>query len=151
MVTPGRVAKKPDGVFPVAFAAAAEPTVHGVPQMGSLRIALDHQRDTSVCPSDQHALVRLVGQLDLESAPQLSAELEELVEERVRHVVVDLSALEYMDSVGLSLVLAEHERVESLGGELIIFSPCSQVRSLFEEMGLHDRFNVRPPKAAVLA
>jgi anti-sigma B factor antagonist len=122
----------------------------GAPPMGSLRVARNDAKDANICPSDQHALVRLFGELDLESAPQLSAELEELARTKVRHVAFDLSALEFLDSIGLALFLAEHQRVESLGGELIILLPCRQVRALFEATGVNEFFNVRPPIAAAL-
>jgi anti-anti-sigma factor len=118
--------------------------------VGSLRVARNDSKDTTICPSDQHALVRLFGKLDLDSAPQLSEELEQLARDKVRHVALDLSALEFMDSIGLSLFLGEHQRVESMGGELIIFSPSPQVRRLFEATGLNELFNVRPPQAAAL-
>jgi anti-anti-sigma factor len=116
--------------------------------VASLRVARNDARDVTICSSDQHALVRLFGGLDLDSAPLLTVELEQLAQEKVRHVALDLSALEFMDSIGLSLLLGEHRRVESMGGELIIFAPTPQVRSLFEAAGLSELFNVRPTQAA---
>jgi anti-anti-sigma factor len=117
--------------------------------MGSLRIARNDQR-SDTRPTDQHALVRLNGELDLATAPRLSEQLAELAQESVRHVALDLTELEFMDSSGLSLFLAEHRRVESLGGELIILSPCPQIRRLFEVAGLEDYFNVRPVREMTL-
>jgi anti-sigma B factor antagonist len=118
--------------------------------VGSLRVVRNDGKDTTICSADQHALVRLFGSLDLDSAPQFSVELEQLAREKVRHVALDLADLEFMDSIGLSLFLGEHQRVESMGGELIIFSPSPLVRSLFEAAGLNERFNVRPPQAVAL-
>jgi anti-anti-sigma factor len=112
--------------------------------MGSLQVDRKDPLDTQICALDQHAVVRLSGDLDLATAPKLAAQLAELAQNEVRHVAVDLSALEFMDSSGLSLFLAEHERVEMLGGELILFSPRPQVRRLFEVTGLNDLFTVRP-------
>jgi anti-sigma B factor antagonist len=112
--------------------------------MGSLRVDQKDPLDAQICASDRHALVTLSGDLDLATAPTLAAQLAELAEKEVRHVAMDLSALEFMDSSGLSLVMAEHQRVELLGGELIIFSPRPQVRRLFEATGLDGLFTVRP-------
>jgi anti-anti-sigma factor len=98
---------------------------------------------------DEHALVVLTGELDMASAPQLSARLAELAEEKVKHVVIDLSGLGFIDSSGLSLLLSEHKRVDALGGELIILSPGRQARRVFELTGLDLVFNIRPTSTPV--
>jgi anti-sigma B factor antagonist len=112
--------------------------------MGSLRVDQKDPLDAQICASDRHALVTLSGDLDLATAHTLAAQLAELAAKEVRHVAMDLSALEFVDSSGLSLFVAEHQRVELLGGELIIFSPRPQVRRLFEATGLDSLFTVRP-------
>lgn len=48
---------------------------------------------------------RLVGELDLASAPIVDAELRRLVNEGTRELVLDLSGLTFMDSSGLHLVV----------------------------------------------
>jgi anti-sigma B factor antagonist len=118
--------------------------------MGSFLVARNHIPDIGSSPADQHALLSLCGELDIATAPQLSAQLAELADRKVRHVAMDLTGLRFMDSSGLALFLAEHQRVESLGGELIILSPPRQVRRLFDVCGLSDYFNVRPVTEAVL-
>jgi anti-anti-sigma factor len=44
------------------------------------------------------------------------------------------------------VIVAEHKRVESMGGELIIFSPRPRVRKVLEVTGLGNYLNIRPGK-----
>ena len=54
------------------------------------------------------------------------------------HVALDLTALEFIDSTGISVLIAEHKRTASAGGELIILTPHRHVRRVFEVSGLMD-------------
>ena len=86
----------------------------------------------------------LAGELDTSNVAQLYAELADLTREGVRHVAIDLAELEFLDSTGLSALIAAHKRTEALGGELILLSPSRDIRRLFEVTGLGTYFNVQP-------
>ena len=55
---------------------------------------------------DTHVLVRVVGDLDLDSAPALTAELKARL--GPRPIVVDLSGIDFMDSSGLGVLVGAH-------------------------------------------
>ncbi len=93
----------------------------------------------------------LAGELDASTAGALYMQLAELAKLGVRHVALNLAELTFMDSTGLSVMIAEHNRVESMGGELIIFSPCDCVRRVFEVTGLCGFLNVRPQNRGTVA
>ena len=82
--------------------------------------------DTEAC------LVRLEGELDLESAPALSRELDRLLAGDHRRVVIDLDGLEFADSSGLQCLLAAAALSRSDGDALRIIEPEGQVSRLFE-------------------
>ena len=110
-------------------------------------VALEIRRNTLLTPeirrSDAHAVVLLSGELDASTAGQLYEQLAELTREGVVHVALDISGLEFMDSTGLSVVIAEHKRTSASGGELVILSPQSQVQRLFEITGLTEVLHIR--------
>jgi anti-sigma B factor antagonist len=56
-------------------------------------------------PEFETAYVRLGGELDIASAPTLDAELERLIEGPVATVIVDLSALDFIDASGLHCLM----------------------------------------------
>ena len=94
--------------------------------------------------SADHAVVTLAGDLDASTAGLLYEQFAALTREGVVHVALDLEGLIFMDSTGLSVIIAEHKRASSLGGELIIYSPQEPVRKLFEMTGLMQLLDVKP-------
>jgi anti-sigma B factor antagonist len=111
-------------------------------------MALDVRRsaplNAEIRGSKSHAVVILTGELDVSSAGQLYEELATLNREGAIHVALDLAGLEFIDSTGISVLIAEHKRTASAGGELIILSPHRHVRRVFEVSGLMDVFDVLP-------
>lgn len=91
-----------------------------------------------------HALVTLVGELDASTAGLVYEQFAALTREGVVHVALDLDGLVFIDSTGLSVIIAEHKRTTSLGGELTIYSPQEPIRKLFEITGLLEHLDVLP-------
>lgn len=111
-------------------------------------MALEVRRNTPVDSesrgSKTHAVVVLTGELDVTTAGQLYEELAQLTREGMIHVTLDLRALEFIDSTGISALIAEHKRTAAAGGELILLTPHRNVRRVFEVSGLMDIFDVVP-------
>ena len=82
------------------------------------------------------------GELDLASSAALEDELVRVAQSGVTQLVIDLRELEFMDSTGLSVVVAEHKRTTASGGELVLLSPQSQVLRMFEMTGLTDVLHI---------
>ena len=114
-------------------------------------MALDIRRSaplfTEIRGSKSHALVLLSGELDASTAGGLYEELAQISRDGIVHVALDLKDLEFIDSTGISVLIAEHKRTASAGGELIILTPHHHVRRVFEVAGLMDVLNVLPPDA----
>jgi anti-anti-sigma factor len=110
-------------------------------------VVLEVRRNALLNPeirrADNHALVLLRGELDASTSGQLYEQLAELTREGVVHVALDFSELEFMDSTGLSVVIAEHKRTAASGGELTILWPQSRVLRLFEITGLMGILHIR--------
>ena len=102
------------------------------------------------------AVVRVVGELDLATAPQLRELLVALVAGGSRHVTLDLADLAFIDSTGLKVFVAGLERLRDCGGDLALRSPSPAALRVFEITGLTTMFALssengqRPnPKEAV--
>jgi anti-anti-sigma factor len=93
---------------------------------------------------DGRTVVALTGQLDATTAPKLSVQFATLARGDQVDVELDLSHLENMDASGLSVVVAEHKRVQSDGGVLTILSPNRHVIRLFQLNGLMSYLVVKP-------
>jgi anti-sigma B factor antagonist len=82
--------------------------------------------------------VRVAGDLDLYTAPGVATAFEELPD-GVRHVLADLSALAFVDSAGISTLLAAERRLRAAGGSLAILVDDLRVLRVLEVTGL-DRY-----------
>jgi anti-anti-sigma factor len=143
----GRVKEVPEEVVERSTALAWTQK-HGLGGTMALDIRRSAPLTTEIRGSKSHALVLLTGELDVSSAGGLYEEFARLSREGVVHVALDLSDLEFIDSTGISVLIAEHKRTASAGGELIILTPHRNVRRVFEVAGLMDVLAVSPPDAS---
>ena len=84
------------------------------------------------------AVLAVSGELNLDTAPPLREQLIELVERGSRHVVVDLEAVEFVDSTGLAVLLGVLSRLRSLNGTLVVVCTRPKLLRIFEVTGLNE-------------
>jgi anti-sigma B factor antagonist len=65
-------------------------------------------------------VVVALGEIDLAGAPRLGDALSDLIERGSRTVVLDLSAVEFLDSRGIRVIVQAHKQLERLGGTLVV-------------------------------
>jgi anti-sigma B factor antagonist len=83
-------------------------------------------------PSLGHAVVALQGELDLFTAPRFQEVLLESIEHGARRVVVDLSAVTFVDSTALGVLIGAGKRLRAAEGSLDIVCPSGSIRRLLE-------------------
>ncbi len=81
--------------------------------------------DTSHAPV---VVIRLSGEVDVFSAPRLREKIIELVNQGRRLLVVDLDAVDFLDSTGLGVLVGGLKRLRSHDGEMSVV--CNQPRVL---------------------
>jgi anti-sigma B factor antagonist len=84
------------------------------------------------------ATVRIAGDLDLYTAPEVEAAFTALPDE-TRHVLADLTELAFVDSAGIAALLAAERRLRGGGGSLVLLVDDPRVLRVLEVTGL-DRF-----------
>ena len=80
--------------------------------------------------------VTIAGRLDTTTAPQLEAELKQSIN-GVEKLVLDFTALEYLSSAGLRVLLAA-QKVMNKQGEMIIKNVNETINEIFEVTGFID-------------
>jgi anti-anti-sigma factor len=83
-------------------------------------------------------IVALHGEIDMSVAPQLRVDLESLVADGHLHLVLDLTALDFIDSSGLSAFIAANRAVSAAGGDLRLRSPQEKTMKVLETTRLTD-------------
>jgi len=89
-------------------------------------------------------VVTVRGNLDLDSAPSLAVCLSEALDRPEPRVVVDLSGVDFCDSIGLSTFVTGHNRARAAGGWLRLAGPGEFLEQLLDTVGLARRLGVYP-------
>ncbi len=85
---------------------------------------------------DGVATVFVRGEVDVYTAPVLRERLYAVVSSGVPNVVLDLSAMTFIDSTGLGVVVGTLKRLREAGGDLVLRSPSRSTRKVLEITGL---------------
>lgn len=82
-------------------------------------------------------IVRLSGELDHHEAENLRNEWKDMMYENpVKHVILNLEHVTFMDSSGLGVILGRYKEVLQLGGEMVVCSVSPHVKRLFDMSGI---------------
>lgn len=82
-------------------------------------------------------IVRLTGELDHHTAETLRKEWKDMLYTHpVKHVILNLAEISFMDSSGLGVILGRYKEVLQLGGEMVVCSVTPAINRLFEMAGL---------------
>src|ERR1700744_3675700 len=76
-------------------------------------------------------VLSLIGEIDIQSAPELVARLSELEAQEDRDVVIDLSAVDFLDSSALGALISAHRSLAEAGRSLRIACPRPQISKIF--------------------
>jgi anti-sigma B factor antagonist len=82
------------------------------------------------------------GEIDALTAPRLGRRLLDLAEEGKRLLVVDLSAVTFMDSTGISVILNALRHRKTRSGNLVLVCPTERILRPFQITGLVGRLGI---------
>ncbi len=87
-------------------------------------------------------VVTVIGDVDLATAPRLRDRLEGAVGARPDRVIVDLSRMDFIDSVGLAVLIDVARTADARSTALVLRSPQRATRKILEISGLTGLFRV---------
>ena len=90
--------------------------------------------------TDGVPVVAVRGEVDFGSAPRLRELLVSTAMEGNHQVVVDLRAVDFLDSTGLGVLVGALKRVRANSGELALVCTSPRIRKVFEVTGLTKDF-----------
>ena len=98
---------------------------------------------------------KVVGELDLNTAPELEEPLESALGNGNAAVLIDLSGCEFIDSTGIALIVRAWQRVDRDAGEgsgrLVICCSNDQVQRLLKITGVESSISVHPNRDSALS
>jgi anti-sigma B factor antagonist len=95
--------------------------------------------------SGEKLVVTVAGELDVSTAPVLQRELDRVADQSPHLIRLDLSALRFMDSTGLQLVLSTASRASEEGRQLELVRGSESVQRVFQVAGLEERLTFIDP------
>lgn len=97
-------------------------------------------------------VVRLSGELDHHEAELLRSEWKDMIyKNSIKHVILNLQSVTFMDSSGLGVVLGRYKEVLQLGGEMVVCSVTPPIERLFEMSGLFKIVRLEKDEAFALS
>jgi anti-sigma B factor antagonist len=105
--------------------------------------------DVSVERVAETAIVHVSGELDIATAPMLRDVLEGL-DGACDRVILDLSALTFMDSTGIRLAVTEHQRAAADGFHFVIAGAEGNVMRILRLTGVDVVLPLAPDVASAL-
>jgi anti-sigma B factor antagonist len=80
-------------------------------------------------------VIAVAGEIDMATAPELANVLNDFAQDSV---LVDLSAVTFIDSSGLAALSVAHQRTRDAGGQIAIGGVQPNVQKVFDITGLTD-------------
>ncbi|RNL79147.1 STAS domain-containing protein [Nocardioides marmorisolisilvae] len=88
------------------------------------------------------AVIRVGGDVDIDTAPALRSAVVDLLEDGRRDIVVDVSAVDFIDSTGLGVLVGALKDTQSRQGTLELICTQRKMLGLLRLTGLDEAFTV---------
>ena len=98
--------------------------------------------EVSATQKDSRAVIRPEADVVAASVADLRSRMRGLIGAGVRDLVVDLSAVQMVDSAGLGLLISAHNSLRKAGGHISVVHASPDVYELFRTMRIHQHFSV---------
>jgi anti-sigma B factor antagonist len=92
--------------------------------------------------ADSGTVLAPQGEIDLSRAPAFRVHLSQAQKKRPKKLVIDLTAVPYMDSSGVATLVEAMQAARKNGSQLILCGLQSKVRSIFEISRLDMVFTI---------
>ncbi len=87
-------------------------------------------------------VIRVDGELDMYTAPQLKSALQEAIDQGQKQLVIDLTRVGFLDSTSLGVLVGGLRRVRSEEGEMSLVVDHPQLDKMFRITGFDGVFRI---------
>jgi len=97
------------------------------------------------------AVLRIGGEIDLYTAPQLRERVIKLLADGTRHIIADLRDVDFLDSTGLGALIGSLKRLREQDGSLTLVTAADKILMILRLTGLIRVFAVHPSVLEAIA
>ncbi|MFL6022638.1 MAG: STAS domain-containing protein [Marmoricola sp.] len=91
---------------------------------------------------DGRAVVRVAGDVDIDTSPSLRSKVRELLDSGRRALVIDVSGVDFIDSTGLGVLVGALKETQNREGTLDLVCTQHRMLKLLHLTGLDEAFKV---------
>ena len=102
-------------------------------------------------PNENTCILAIEGEVDVYTSPQLKQDITQLAEKGVKHLIINLSQVEYLDSTGLGVLIGGLKRLRENEGNMALVGPGMRISRIFEITGLDKIFDIYPSEEEAAA
>jgi anti-anti-sigma factor len=102
----------------------------------------DKMQEQTLTAKAVQAMIQPEGDMVSTSLPPLRSKMREMVDSGVLHLTVDLAKVQMVDSSGLGLLIAAHNSLKKVGGQLVVIHASEDILHLCKTMRIHQHFSV---------
>ena len=93
-------------------------------------------------PSETSCILEVEGEVDVYTSPQLKQVIVEHADSGVKHLIINLAKVEYLDSTGLGVLIGGLKRLREVEGNMALVGPGMRILRIFEITGLDKIFDI---------
>lgn len=93
--------------------------------------------------NSNHYTVKLTGEIDVYTAPELKEKLLPLTEKKGNEIQIDLENTTYLDSTGLGVFISAYKSTKEFQSHIELIHAKDRVLRLFKVTGLDEIMNVK--------
>jgi anti-sigma B factor antagonist len=98
--------------------------------------------DLETIERGEHSILAVRGEIDVYTAPLLRQAILDLVEQGRLNVVIDMHAVDFLDSTGLGVLVEGLKRVRTREGSFAIVATEGKILKIFDITGLNKAFPI---------
>jgi len=99
--------------------------------------------EVNISRESQTIIVRFSGRMDTPSAHEFTPQMDALVEEADKTIILDCTDLSYISSSGLRIFLILRKAATDKGGKIIVRNICDDIRNVFRMTGFLNLFEIQ--------
>ena len=96
-------------------------------------------------------IVKLAGRFDSSAAPSAETEIGAALGSGPPHLAIDMTALDYISSAGLRVLLVMAKKIQQAAGKVVLFGLNPNGREVFSVSGFDTIFTIEADTAAAVA
>lgn len=110
-----------------------------------------HRLGLSTRFESRSVIVAIEGELDIATAADLQEHIRTAIDDHGPWLILDLSALEFMDSSGLNVIISAYRNIRERNGSLSLAHLNERVTKIVRMVGLHRQVPVHQTVATAVA